>query len=108
MLEYAMLTNATAAGAGVFSTKRGFTTPYTDTVTQVHNSAATLDPNNMSITITVDGQACNSDATCQTALAQGNQASVGVNYMFVPLIADGFVSMLMPTTITSRLNVRVQ
>jgi Flp pilus assembly protein TadG len=77
-----VLTNATAAGGLVFSQSRGLPTPYTTTVTDVQSAAQTLVLTNLTITTSVQGAVCSTDAACLTALNTnpGGYASVTVTY----------------------------
>jgi Flp pilus assembly protein TadG len=76
-----VLTNAAAAGATVFSGSRGFT-PYSSAVTSVQTAAGSLTTANLTITTTVNGAACASDAGCNTAFGTsgGMPATVTVSY----------------------------
>jgi Flp pilus assembly protein TadG len=68
--QFVMLTNAVATGAQLFSISRGITsTPYTSTVSAIEAAAPSLTPANLTITLSVNGTACTTDATCQTALS---------------------------------------
>jgi Flp pilus assembly protein TadG len=81
--QYVMLTNAVATGAQLFSISRGTTpTPYTSTVSAIEAAAPSLIPANLTITLSVNGTACTSDATCQTALSNAatNPATVSATY----------------------------
>ena len=80
-----VLTNATAAGALVFSQGRSLpsSTPYSTTVTQIQSAAASLVQANLTITTSVQGATCTGDAGCLTALKNaypGGSASVTVTY----------------------------
>jgi Flp pilus assembly protein TadG len=77
----AVLTNATASGALLFSQGRSFATPYSSAVSAVRTSAGTLNTANLGITASVDGAACASDTACQAAFGQGGvPATVTVTY----------------------------
>lgn len=80
--NYAMLTDAAGAGLRQLTVERGFPTPYTDAVNQIKGTATALSTSNLSITLSVNGSACASDAACVTALtnAQGQAAQVTVSY----------------------------
>ncbi len=76
-----VLTNATAAGALLFSQGRSFTSPYSSAVAAVKSAAATLTTTNLTITASVNGRACATDAACLTAFGQGGiPATVTVTY----------------------------
>jgi Flp pilus assembly protein TadG len=92
--KYIALTDATGAGVRQLTVERGFSTPYTDTVNQIHASAPDLAAANLTIALSVNGAACASDAACTSALssAQGQAAQVTVTYtcnlQFTPLIPN--------------------
>jgi Flp pilus assembly protein TadG len=67
----AVLTNATASGALVFSQGRSFPTPYSSAVSAIQTSAGTLNIANLGITASVSGVPCASDTTCQSAFGSG-------------------------------------
>jgi Flp pilus assembly protein TadG len=76
-----VLTNATAAGALLFSQGRSFSAPYSSAVTAIQNTAATLTKANLNISMSVNGTACATDTSCQTALGAGGvPATVTVSY----------------------------
>ena len=80
--QYIMLTEAVRDGARQLALARGNSTPYTSTVNQVKSSAGTLAAARLTITTTVNGTACSTDSTCQTALssASGQAAAVSATY----------------------------
>ena len=80
--NWVILTNAAEAGALQFAISRGDSTPWTDTRNQIFGAAPTLTQASLSITLSVNGTACTSDSTCQTALAanQGQPAFVQATY----------------------------
>jgi Flp pilus assembly protein TadG len=80
--NYVELTEATADGARQLALQRGQSTPYTTTVALVRSSAPNLTSANITITTSINGTACSSDSTCQTALnsAQGQAALVRATY----------------------------
>jgi Flp pilus assembly protein TadG len=81
--QYVMLTNAVVTGAQLFSISRGTTpTPYTSTVSAIEAAAPSLTPANLTITLSVNGAACTTDAACQTALSNAatNPATVTATY----------------------------
>ena len=61
---------------------RGDTTPWTDTTNVIYAAAPTLLRANLTVSVSVNGTACTSEATCVTALstAAGLPASVTVRY----------------------------
>jgi len=80
--QYVMLMNAVGVGAMQFAISRSDTTPYTDAVNAVRNAAPILTPANLTITLSVNGTACATDAACATALSAnvGNPAQVSATY----------------------------
>lgn len=62
------LTNAVNVGAMQFAISRSDTTPYTDTVSALEAAAPSLVAASLTITLSVNGTACSTDATCSTAL----------------------------------------
>jgi Flp pilus assembly protein TadG len=86
--NWVILTSAAEAGALQFAISRGNpdNTPWTDTRNAIFNAAPTLTPASVTITLSVNGTACTSDATCLTALAAnaGNPAFVQATYPCMP------------------------
>jgi Flp pilus assembly protein TadG len=84
MNNYLILTEAVADGARIFALERGDpdTDPYSDAVGQVQSTASNLTTASLTITLSVNGTACTTDATCNTALstAQGQPATVKATY----------------------------
>ena len=80
--NYLMVTDAARAGGRVLALSRGSSTPYSDTVSQVRSSASDLTASSLTIVTSINGTACTSDTTCQTALtsAAGQPAYVSVTY----------------------------
>jgi Flp pilus assembly protein TadG len=80
--NYVMLTEAVADGARQLALGRGAANSYTTTTNQVKSTASNLTAANLTITLSVNGTACTSDSTCQTALstAAGQPASVTATY----------------------------
>jgi Flp pilus assembly protein TadG len=85
--NWVILTNAAEAGALQFAASRGDSdgTPWTDTTNAIYNAAGNLMPfvkTSLTITLSVNGTACTSDATCLTALSTnaGNPAIVTASY----------------------------
>jgi Flp pilus assembly protein TadG len=81
--QYLMLTNAVATGAQLFSISRASTTtPYTSTVSAIQAAAPNLATASLTITLSVNGTACTTDAACQTALNNNatNPATVTATY----------------------------
>jgi Flp pilus assembly protein TadG len=81
--QYLMLWNGVAQGALFFAISGGTSsTPYSSATTAIENAAPILSANNLTITFTVNGTACTSDAACQTALVGnvGNPAKVTASY----------------------------
>jgi Flp pilus assembly protein TadG len=82
--NYIELTEAVRTGARNLAISRAMasTTPYTTTVSNISSSAGNLTAANIAVTVSVNGTACSSDATCSTALsnAAGLTASVSATY----------------------------
>ena len=80
--NYVMLTEGSIDGARQLALSRGSASPYTNTISAVQNAASNLTAANITITMTVNSTACNSDATCQTALnsASGTAGAVTASY----------------------------
>jgi Flp pilus assembly protein TadG len=80
--DYISVTGAAEAGMLQLTVSRGDTTPWTDTTNVVYAAAPTLLKANLTVTVSVNGTACASDAACVTALstAAGLPASVTVRY----------------------------
>ncbi len=94
-----VLTNATSAGALLFSQGRSFTAPYSSAVTAIQNSAGSLTKANLTITTSVNGAACATDAACLTAFGQGGiPATVTVSYPCPLVFPAGTLQWLGITT----------
>ena len=80
--NYIELTNAVRVGGRQFAISRSNTTPWSTARTAVTSAAMNLTAGSIAITLKVNGAACTSDATCQTALgaAAGGAASVSATY----------------------------
>jgi Flp pilus assembly protein TadG len=80
--DYISVTGAAEAGMLQLTVSRGDTTPWTDTTNVIYAAAPTLLRANLTVSVSVNGTACASDATCVTALstAAGLPASVTVRY----------------------------
>jgi Flp pilus assembly protein TadG len=69
--QYVTLTNATIVGAMQFAFSAGVdVTPVTDATASIHTAAPGLTP--ITITYSVNGTACATDAACNTALTVGS------------------------------------
>jgi Flp pilus assembly protein TadG len=117
--NYIMVTNAADAGTLQLTVSRGDSTPYTDTVNAVYASAPALKtcpiasasarPTGLTISLTVNGTACSSDSTCQTALtpaSAGQAASVKVSYPCSLIIMQ--TNYLPSCTLTANSTGRIQ
>ena len=82
MNHYMVLTNAAAKGAMTLALSRGTTTPYASTTTAVTAAASGLTVGSITITVSVNGNACTTDADCSTKLtaAVGQAALVRATY----------------------------
>src|ERR1700674_590541 len=79
--SYVMLPEAAADGPRYLAPSRGAATPYTSTVRQVTATASNL-TGTLTITTSINGTACSTNSTCQTALntAVGLAARVTATY----------------------------
>jgi Flp pilus assembly protein TadG len=114
--NYVTVTNAATLGAHQLASERGYSTPYTDTKNAVLAETATLSAT-PTITMSVGGTACASDATCASALgsstqapAAGTQATVSLSYSFKPLLGASAYTLtsIMPSTLKSSMSDYVQ
>jgi Flp pilus assembly protein TadG len=87
LASYVQVTNAAGVGAMTFAISRSDSTPWTDTKTAIYAAAPSLTQANVTITFSVNGVACTSDSTCNTALTDAapsggalTPASVTVTY----------------------------
>ncbi len=89
--NYEMLTGGTTVAARQFALSRGSGTPYTNATTALYNAAPNLTKANITVTLKVNGTACASDGSCQTAMTsgQGKPATVIASYP-CNLSFDGF------------------
>jgi Flp pilus assembly protein TadG len=68
LANYVQVTNAANVGAMTFSISRSDETPWTDTKNAITAAAPSLTSSNLTITFSVNGTACTSDSSCNTAL----------------------------------------
>jgi Flp pilus assembly protein TadG len=78
--QYLTLTNAVRSGARQLSMGRGDATPRPDAVNLIYASAPNLTQASITITTSVNGTACATDAACETALAAGLPTTVAASY----------------------------
>ncbi len=80
--NYIVVTGSAQAAGLQLSISRGTTAPWTDTLNQVYASAAALTRTNLTVTLSVNGVACASDAACKILLSSnaGQAASATVTY----------------------------
>jgi Flp pilus assembly protein TadG len=78
--QYLTLTNAVRAGARQLSMSRGNATPWTDTINLIYSSAPNLTQASLTISTSINGTACASDATCKAALAAGLPTTITASY----------------------------
>lgn len=76
--NYVKLTGATSIGARQLAISRGDATPHTDTMNEIYGAAPGL--TKASLTISLNGTACATDAACNTALVAGVPAQVIASY----------------------------
>jgi Flp pilus assembly protein TadG len=74
------LTNAAAQGALTIALSRGTTTPYSSATSAIASAAPNLAPAQTTITVTINGVACTSNATCTAAMVAGLSAVVRATY----------------------------
>ncbi|WP_414719343.1 TadE/TadG family type IV pilus assembly protein [Trinickia sp.] len=117
LLNSVSVVNAASDTARFFASQRGVATPYTNTQAQVRAAASLLTPSGLSVTTTVNGVACTSDAGCAAALASASSPSVSipatvtVTYSsFRPIFSGPVYSLdfTMPSQLTSSATERVQ
>ena len=77
--NYIEITSGSRAGVRILAVSRGSATPYKDSTTAFGNSAPNISP---TMTLTVNGTGCGSDAACQTLLktAAGQPAVFRATY----------------------------
>jgi len=82
MNNYLTLTDAVRAGARTLSTSRASTTPFSSATNAIYLAAPTLTSASITITLTVNGSPCTSDAACATTLSAsaGDASSVTATY----------------------------
>jgi len=83
--NYIELANGVSAGARQLSISRGAGAPYSSTVTAIDNASPNLQSSKISITVSVNGTACTTDASCITEFGLnggngGGQALVTTTY----------------------------
>ena len=66
--QYLTLTNAVRSGARQLAISRGAATPWSSAINQIYSSAPNLTQGSLTITMSVNGTPCATDAACQTAL----------------------------------------
>jgi Flp pilus assembly protein TadG len=107
--QYISLTNATIVGAMQFAFGAGVdVTPVTDATASIHLAAPGLTP--LTITYSVNGTACATDAACNTALGGGSgYVTVSTSYSCVAInnIVAAF-NILPNCTLTSQQTERIQ
>jgi Flp pilus assembly protein TadG len=80
--NYLTLTDAVRAGARTLSTSRASATPFSSATNSIYLAAPTLTSASITITLTVNGSPCTSDAACATTLSAsaGDPSSVSATY----------------------------
>jgi Flp pilus assembly protein TadG len=80
--NYLELTDGVRSGGRAFAIARTNATPYTSSVAAVKSSAANLTAANVTVTLSINGTGCSSDAACTTALAtaSGGTATATATY----------------------------
>ena len=67
--DYISVTGAAEAGMLQLTVSRGSTTSWTNTTNVIYAAAPTLLRANLTVSVSVNGTACTSDATCVTAMS---------------------------------------
>jgi Flp pilus assembly protein TadG len=80
VFQYASLTEGIRSGARQLAISVNDSTPYSDAVTAIETAAPFLVASSLSVTISVNGTACTSDAACSSLMASGISASVTGTY----------------------------
>jgi Flp pilus assembly protein TadG len=87
LASYVQVTNAAGVGAMTFAISRSDETPWTDTKNAIIAAAPSLTSSSLTMTFSVNGTACTSDSSCNTALTNAapsggalTPASVTVTY----------------------------
>lgn len=107
--NYIILTNAAQAGTFQLAVSRGAsTTPWNDTRTAVFNAAPGLTQANLTITLTVNGTACTSNSTCQTALAAATGQSAAVTVAYPCSLTVMQINYAPSCTLTAKSTGRIQ
>ena len=78
--QFVTLTNAVSIGGLQFALSRSDTTPYTDAVNAVKNAAPSLKPASLTITLSVNGANCLTDAACMVTNNVGQPSQVTATY----------------------------
>ncbi|WP_175967256.1 TadE/TadG family type IV pilus assembly protein [Burkholderia sp. BCC0322] len=114
--NFIIVTYATSVGAHQLASERGFSTPYSDTVSSITNALGPI-RTGINISTSVNGSPCTSDSTCQAALgtmanalAAGSTVTVTIAHAFSPLYSGSWGSLanLMPKNITSTMTEVIQ
>lgn len=117
LVNSVMVMNVASSGARFFASQRGTTTPYTDTKTQIQQSAAYLTVANLSYSTSVGNTPCSADATCAVGLNNAvlngavTDASVTVTYSpYKPLLVGSFpgITNLLPSSLSFTVVERTQ
>jgi Flp pilus assembly protein TadG len=80
LFNYISLADAVSTGTRTFAMSRGSASPLTATKSIMQAAAANLASANLSITLSVNGVTCATDAACATALVSGQPAKVAATY----------------------------
>ncbi len=92
VFQYSSLTEGIRSGARQLALSLNDSTPYTDTVAAIEAAAPALDTALLSITVSLNGNACTSDAACSSLMAGGIAAKVTGTYPCT-LSVMGYVSV---------------
>jgi Flp pilus assembly protein TadG len=80
VFQYSSLTEGISTGARQLALSATDATPYSDTVTAIQTAAPALNTGQLTITVSLNGKACTSDASCVSLMAGGITAKVTGTY----------------------------
>lgn len=99
--NYLELTDAVRVGARQFAIAGQTTTPMSSSTTAIQAAAANLTTANITITYSVNGAACTTDATCATALTAGSGQPASVTATYPCSAPMAGITFLAGCTLTS-------
>lgn len=116
ILNFIIVAYAASVGAHQLASERGYSTPYSDTVSSITRALGPV-RTGINISTSVNGAACTSDSTCQAALGTmanalvaGSTVTVTIAHAFSPLYSGswGSLASIMPKNITSTMTELIQ